>query len=91
MQVILVVISVPGGYGPAPAGYTTTSRYRAAMAARNERGIAQLWDIMLVAVIAISRHFSDVALFIQHLPPAQRGLRFSFLLISHPKYITGNK
>ena len=30
---------VPGGYGPAPAGYTTTSRYRAALAAKNERGI----------------------------------------------------
>ena len=29
---------VPGGYGPAPAGYTTTSRYRAALAAKNERG-----------------------------------------------------
>ena len=51
---------------------------------------AQLWDFVLVAVIAISRHFSDVALFIQHLPPVRRELRCSFF-ISHPKYIMYNK
>ena len=40
--------------------------------------MTQLWDIVLIAVIAISRHFSDVALFIQHLPPAQGGVRCPF-------------
>ena len=38
---------------------------------------AQLWDFVLVAVIAISRHFSDVALFIKYLPPARQRLRCS--------------
>ena len=41
MQVILVFMwrswrlyQEPGGYGSAPAGYTTTSRYRATLAAK---------------------------------------------------------
>ena len=45
MEVILVFMlrscwlyQALGGYGPAPSGYTTTSRYRAALAAKNERG-----------------------------------------------------
>ena len=107
MEVILVFMlrswrlyQVPGGYAPAPAGNTTTIKYRAALAAKNERGtsVKSFKTCATLGHYAQSRDSDIKTLFWRRtLYPALASCSawteflFSFLLISHPKYITGNK
>ena len=41
-------MQVPGGYGPVPSGYTTSSRYRAALVAKKEDDNKKMYNISSV-------------------------------------------